>query len=427
MKKFYHKDLEKAARQMILVHRVDTLARLIVRTIVRNIHVRHAGIFLYDKSKNEYIVKVSKGKLGAKIPVDFIKVKSDNPTVRFFTDKSLAKYFKQDYLLYNRINYRFNSKTVLRDRSLKDFLKKLKNEFSLYQAKAFIPGFYRKDLVGVLFLGAKEDNSSFKPDELGFLSVLASDVVMAIQNAWLFENLNGQLEINKKLFLSTVTALATAIEAKDKYTIGHTERVVRYSSAIAKNLSGISVTISNLKEFEENLKIAALLHDIGKIGISENLLNKRSALSAREKRSISEHPLMGVEILNPISEFKDVLLGVKYHHERYDGKGYPFGLKGNQIPLAASIIAVADAYDAMTSDRPYRKALTHEKALKQIEINRGKQFNPAVVDAFFKLFADNAGESGVNNGKNGVPANNEAKQEFEIPADVMALPGTPSY
>lgn len=384
MKKYYHKDLEKAARQMILVRKVDTLAKLIVRTIIRNIHVRHAGIFLFDKTKNEYIVKVSKGKLGIKIPVGFTKVKSDNAIIRFFTDKTVGKYFKQDFLLYNKINYRFKCKTHSEDKNLQDFLKKLKSEFSLYQAKAFIPGFYTNNLVGVLFLGAKDDNSSFKADELGFLSVLASDVVMAIQNAWLFEDLNSQLDINKKLFLSTVTALATAIEAKDKYTLGHTERVVKYSTAIARNLPGI--TIPNNKDFEENLKIAALLHDIGKIGISENLLNKSDALSPKEIKAINEHPLMGVEILNPISEFKDVLLGVKYHHERYDGKGYPFGLKGDQIPLAAAIIAVADAYDAMTSDRPYRKALSDAEACNQILLNREKQFNPVVVDAFLKVY-----------------------------------------
>lgn len=384
MRRDYRKYLESAARQMILVHRVDTLARLIVRAIVRNIHVNHAGIFLYDKVKNEYTVMVSKGQKGTKIPVGFTKVRNDNPIIRFFTDKTLKKHIKQDFLLYSRINYFIKSNRAGKDKKLSNFMEKLTSEFSLYKAKAFVPGFYRKNLVGVLFLGDKADGKSFKPDELGFLSVLASDVVMAIQNARLFEDLNNQLDINKKLFLSTVTALATAIEAKDRYTIGHTERVMKYSVEISRNLTGI--TIPNIKEFEENLKIAALLHDIGKIGISENLLNKKAPLTDQERLSISEHPIMGVEILNPITEFKDVLLGVKYHHERFDGKGYPFGLSGNEIPLAAAIISVADAYDAMTSKRPYRKAFPHEKAIAQIKLNRGKQFNPAVVDAFLRLY-----------------------------------------
>lgn len=374
---------------MILVHRVETLARLIVRTIVRNIRVDHAGILLFDKAKSEYIVKVSKGQKGTKIPVGFTKVRDDNPIIRFFTDKNLRKYFNQDFLLFSRINYISKSNKLKKNKTATEFISRLKGEFSLYRAKAFVPGFFRNNLVGVLFLGEKDDGRSFTQEELGFLSVLASDVVMAIQNAWLFEDINNQLDINKRLFLSTVTALATAIEAKDRYTIGHTERVMSYSQEIARNLSGI--TIPNVREFEENLKIAALLHDIGKIGISESLLNKRARLTGREKRSISEHPLMGVEILNPITEFKDVLLGVKYHHERYDGKGYPFKLSGNQIPLAAAIISVADAYDAMTSKRPYRKAFSKEKAIRQIKLNRGKQFNPVVVDAFLKLYDNDVG------------------------------------
>jgi len=136
MKKYYHEDLEKAARQMIFVHRADTLSRLIVRTIIRNIRVMHAGIFLYDKSKEEYIVSVSKGKRGTKIPVGFTKVKKDNPIVRFFTDKGLKKYFKQDYLLFNRIDYCLKSRNFAKDKDVTDFLGKLKSEFSLYRAKA---------------------------------------------------------------------------------------------------------------------------------------------------------------------------------------------------------------------------------------------------------------------------------------------------
>ncbi|MHB9154415.1 MAG: HD domain-containing phosphohydrolase [Endomicrobiales bacterium] len=381
MRKDYRKDLEKAAHQMILVHRVDTLARLIVRTILRNLRVKHAGIFIYDKQKAEYIVRVSKGERGIKIPAGFTKIRSDNPLIRYFTDGSF-KIFKQDYLLYNRIHYYLNSPRFKENREAVDFLHDLKDELSLYQAKALVPGFFRNNLVGVLFLGSKEDRSSFSPEELGFLSVLASDVVMALQNAWLFEDLSGQLIINKQLFLNTVTSLATAIEAKDKYTIGHTARVVNYSLEIARNLAGIKIGAG--KDFEENLRIAALLHDIGKIGVPEEVLNKNGPLSEQEREQVIRHPQLGVDILNHIHEFKEVILGVKYHHERYDGTGYPFRLSGEAIPLAASIIAVADAFDAMTSDRPYRRAFPEEQAMQEIRANSGKQFHPAIVEAFLR-------------------------------------------
>jgi len=381
MKRDYRHDLEKAARQMILVHRVDTLARLILRTIMRNIKVKHAGIFLYDKEKGEYVIKVSKGKRGVRVPVGFAKIKKDNPLVRYFTDNAFIS-FDRDFLLYNRLNYYLKYSRLKGQKNLVKFLCDLKEELSLIQAKACVPGFFRNNLVGILFLGAKIDRTGFRPEELGFLSVLASDVVMAIQNAWLFEDLSKQLENNKRLFLSTVTALATAIEAKDKYTSGHTERVVKYALAIADNIKQYQFT----NESRENLRIAALLHDIGKIGIPEEILNKKGYLTEKEKKFIFRHPLVGIDILSPINELKEVIVGVKYHHERYDGKGYPFKLKGRKIPLIAAIISVADSFDAMTTDRPYKKAFSKEEALEEIKRNRGKQFHPVVVDAFIVAF-----------------------------------------
>ena len=147
--------------------------------------------------------------------------------------------------------------------------------------------------------------------------------------------------------------------------------------------------IRDFEDFENSLQISALLHDIGKIGIPENILNKTQTLLPEEIKIIEKHPLLGSEILEPINEFKTVSLGVKYHHERFDGKGYPCGLKGDEIPLIAAIISVADAYDAMTSDRPYRKSLPKDTVLKEIENNKNKQFCPAVVDAFLEAVSNN--------------------------------------
>ncbi len=368
---------------MILVHRMDTLIKLILRTILRNVKVDHAGIFIYDKTKDAYVVEVSKGKNGMRVPSGFMKVKKDNPLIRYFTDKRY-RMFNQDFLLYNRLNYYLRYCTLKREYPLVNYLKELKEELNLIHANTCIPGFFRNNLVGILFLGAKRDRSSFTPEELGFLSVLASDVVMALQNAWLFEDLNKQLDANKKLFLSTVSALSAAIEAKDKYTLGHTERVVSLSLEIAKNLENSD--IKDWTAFRENLSIAALLHDIGKIAVPERILNKKTQLTPREREFIHKHPIVGIEILSPIQEFKDVMHGVKYHHERYDGKGYPFALKGADIPLIASIISVADTYDAMTTDRPYRKAFPKAAAAAEIKKNSGKQFVPLIVDAFLRYY-----------------------------------------
>jgi HD-GYP domain-containing protein (c-di-GMP phosphodiesterase class II) len=383
MRKDYRQDLERAARQMILVRNVDTLSKLIIRTILRKIGVKHAGLFLFDKKKNEYIVMVSRGDAEVKIPVGFTKVKKTNPMVRFFTEPELA-VCKRDFLLYDRINYNLRKYKAEKQQLVVRFLEDLKDELDLYQAKALVPGFYRKDLVAVFFLGAKKDKTSFMPEELGFLSVLASDVVMAIQNAWYFEDLNAQLLANKQLFLNMVSAMARAIEAKDKYTIGHAERVVKCALCIARHVKDERID----KEFEERIRIAALLHDIGKIGVPEKVLNKEGPLDAEEFQIISKHPDIGANMISHIGQFKDVVLGVKYHHERYDGRGYPYKISGENIPLIASIIAVADTFDAMTSDRPYRRALPLEKAVDEIKLNSGKQFNPEIVAAFVKAWEE---------------------------------------
>jgi HD-GYP domain-containing protein (c-di-GMP phosphodiesterase class II) len=157
---------------------------------------------------------------------------------------------------------------------------------------------------------------------------------------------------------------------------------VSYSLEIAENLE--MPDVDDYKNFKENLIVAALLHDIGKIGVPEKVLNKKTFLNTKEWEFIHKHPMLGIDILHPIREYEDAISGIKYHHERYDGKGYPFNLKGEEIPLIASIIAVADAFDAMTSERPYRKAMTVKQAVNEIMKNKGKQFNPSVVDAFLR-------------------------------------------
>jgi HD-GYP domain-containing protein (c-di-GMP phosphodiesterase class II) len=252
--------------------------------------------------------------------------------------------------------------------------------------------------VGILFLGEKINKKEFDDNELRFLSVLASDVVMALKNAWLIEDLNRQINLNKRLLVQTISALASSIEAKDKYTIGHTGRVANYSLAIAMILHKHK-KIEQWDKFFENLKIAALFHDIGKIGIPENILNKNKSLNMAERKIIMQHPIIGANILGHVEELREALEGVKYHHEKYDGTGYPFHLKGNKIPLIASIISLADTFDALISDRPYRRAISAQEAVKKIKKGKGNQFMPCVVDAFLKMHRDRDFFSGLTEKK----------------------------
>jgi len=176
-----------------------------------------------------------------------------------------------------------------------------------------------------------------------------------------------------------VMALSNALDARDKYTAGHSRRVMEYSVGIAKHL--------NLPEKDVyKLKTSALLHDIGKIGISDVILHKEFGISDKELTAIKKHPEIGTNILRAIGSFRDLVPIVYHHHERFDGTGYPQGIYGEQIPLLARIIAIADSFDAMTSTRHYRKALSIDSALLEIELNGGKQFDPSISNIFVDHF-----------------------------------------
>lgn len=181
--------------------------------------------------------------------------------------------------------------------------------------------------------------------------------------------------------LNAITAIATTIEAKDPYTSGHSNRVAKCSVAIASRLGVDEETL-------KNLNFMALLHDIGKIGVPDAVLNKPHPLSDEEFSFIKKHPVIGHDILKNITTIPDVNVGALYHHERYDGKGYPNALSGEDIPFFARIIAIADTYDAMTSDRAYRKALTNEDVIIELEKNRGKQFDPEIQDVFVEMLKE---------------------------------------
>ncbi|MDI6706117.1 MAG: HD-GYP domain-containing protein, partial [Bacillota bacterium] len=181
----------------------------------------------------------------------------------------------------------------------------------------------------------------------------------------------------KRSYLETVEALSRALEAKDPVTSGHAERVGEYAVAIAEELKLSESRI-------DKIRYAALLHDIGKIGIADGVLNKEGMLSTEEFAQIREHPVIGSEILKDIDFLREASKIIRHHHERYDGRGYPDGLKGDEVPIEAYILAVADAFDAMTNDRPYRKALPVDKARSIIAEEAGRQFHPKVADALIK-------------------------------------------
>lgn len=184
----------------------------------------------------------------------------------------------------------------------------------------------------------------------------------------------------RNMYMETIQALNKSMEAKDSYTSGHALRVQEYAVKLAEAMELPEKKI-------QSIKTAAILHDIGKIGIDDSILKKPGILTKEEYRQIQKHTTIGAEIIRDVDFLKEISQIIRYHHERFDGKGYPSGLCGQEIPIEASILAIADVYDAMTSNRPYRDALDKETALREIKENAGKQFEPVLANKFFEIMA----------------------------------------
>jgi HD-GYP domain-containing protein (c-di-GMP phosphodiesterase class II) len=392
----YKKALETASKSMIRVHDPDKLIKMIVRMIVQKVKVSHANILLHDKAKNSYVLTVSRGPRGLKVPVGFTKMDHTNPLIRLFIEKQDDNTKAELLFGDNGVSY-FKGKKfldILANQDLNQLLRDALYQMEIFETVLCIPSYFVDELIGILLLGKKQDGTEFDKDEIDFFTALASDVAMAINNAQTFKelqqafvDLKSELERNKRLFISITDAMAAAIDAKDHYTHGHTTRVKDVSHLICDRLAHKKYIGVDAK-FREHVDIASVLHDIGKIGVPEAILNKQGPLTPEEFSIIKNHPSIGENILKSIDGLEDCLLAVKYHHERYDGTGYPEGLKGDRIPLIAAIICVADAYDAMVSDRPYRKGLPKEKAINEIVTLAGKQFHPEISAIMNELYQE---------------------------------------
>jgi HD-GYP domain-containing protein (c-di-GMP phosphodiesterase class II) len=241
-----------------------------------------------------------------------------------------------------------------------------------------VPLKMKGQIIGGMLLEEKLGGSQFTDDEMDLLTTLANQAMVAIENAWLYESV-------KSNYFGTIQALVNALEASDRYTRGHSERVRYLSMELAKYLG------LDYKELEV-LEHASILHDIGKIGIDSFILNKQGKLSSTEFSLIKAHPLIGDEILGPLGTLHSVRTTILQHHERYDGTGYPYGIAGEEISLKARILSVVDTFDAMMTDRPYRKALSIEMIKNEMRHNAGTQFDPLVAKAFLEMLEQRSHE-----------------------------------
>ena len=241
----------------------------------------------------------------------------------------------------------------------------------------------RGDLVGAILLGGKASGEPFEPEDREVVRALARHIGVGLHNHRLLREVERRAEENRRvydelrsIYRDTVRAFAAAIDCKDKYTQGHSERVGKYSEIIAREMGWTDEQV-------EGMAVAGYLHDIGKLVVDRDIINAPYRIDAKQSSELNRHPAAGFEILAPIHHpYADIPQAALYHHERIDGRGYPNGLKGDEIPACARIVTLADSFDAMTTDRPYKRRRSFAEVVEDLRRNSGKQFDPAVVLAF---------------------------------------------
>ncbi len=263
------------------------------------------------------------------------------------------------------------------------FLEAHRSEYRTQLIELIVPMVVRGELTGLVLLGGKASGESFTADDLEVIRSMVRHIGVGIHTHRLLAEVKQQAEDNRRLYFDlraiyrdTVRAFAAAIDIKDKYTQGHSERVGKYSEIIAQEMGWGAEEV-------EGMAIAGYLHDVGKLVVERDIINAPYKIDAKQSSELNRHPGAGFDILSPIHHpYADIPLMAKYHHERLDGRGYPDGLTDTQIPLGAKIVSLADSFDAMTTDRPYKTRRTFAEVILDLRRNTGTQFDVVVVSAF---------------------------------------------
>jgi hypothetical protein len=348
-------ELKKSKDQLSILYQIsrsisstlelNDILKIILDFSVKISSAGRGSIMLLDKKKRIFFIKIPHDK--SEKNIDRITFAENENTIGWVVKNKKFLYIED---LENDQHF---SKIKIIRRRIKQLL--------------IIPIIVEDKVIGIINL----ENTSLNPDTIDLLRSFSEGAAVAINNASLYQKIQDS-------YFEIVKALAQAIEAKDPYTHGHSERVMQYTVQIAQKL-GLP------KKEIDSLRYAAILHDIGKIGVRGIVLNNPKGLNVQEYDEIKKHPIVGEGIIKPVELLEPIRPLVRHHHEWYNGKGYPDGLSGENIPLGARILAVADAYDAMKSDRPYRKALTEETAIQELKRGSGTQFEPKIVEVFLEI------------------------------------------
>jgi putative nucleotidyltransferase with HDIG domain len=331
----------------LLVTEIDLahLFKIITEVLVQEFSVDRVSLMLVDESSGDLLIRASHG-----LPTD-IALKTRRKSGEGVSGMVLK--YRKPYIISAG---KHPEPEVMATINLED----------MPASSMSVPLIGKNKMFGVLNV-SKFSGAPFTTSDLQIVLILSSQVVTAMENASLFENL-------RENYFRTVQALMAAVEAKDPYTRWHSTNVAKYAVAIARD---IGMTPSQLEE----MHIAAILHDVGKIGISERIISKPGGLSQEEFDIMKDHPAHGIRILEPIGFAPDIINAIYQHHERFDGKGYPQGLAGESITLAARVLNVADTIDAMMSERPYQGTISNQEVLQELERESGSQFDPKIVES----------------------------------------------
>lgn len=354
-----NQSLERVVKNISALNRVgvalaseldtDRLVQLLINVCVKGLRVEVGYIMLMDEARNHLVMRAWTG-----LPGDF------DPTVPVALGESVS----------GRVA-RSGEPLLLRSFDAGNPVSAESRYGYRRRAVLCAPIRYKERTLGTIELANRKGDESFGEEDLEMLQSIANQAAVALANANLYQEL-------QRSYLETIRALVQAVEEKDPYTRGHSERVTTFSVKIARALG-----LSNQQV--QMIQYAGVLHDIGKIGIDRNILQKRARLTPEEFDVVKGHPMIGERIIRPIGFLTGVLAAVSQHHERYDGFGYPTGIKGAQMSIEARILAVADAYDAMITERPYRKPLPRRDAIQELQRCSGTQFDPLVVEHFIDI------------------------------------------
>jgi HD-GYP domain-containing protein (c-di-GMP phosphodiesterase class II) len=343
--------LQRLSRTTTSFVEIEKLSHLILSEIRDTLHIEHGAILIKNDESGNFQVIPENGEK----KYFFSGFRADHPIISWLK--------KNNQTLTNRdlsLNPIFRS-----------MWKEENDELQKFNAEILLPLSSNEELIGILALGKKLSSQPYTQNEEMLFSTLANQTAVAVENARLYDELRAS-------FIQSVTALANAIDIRDTYTITHSQQIANWA---AKTAHQLGCTPDEVNE----IFLGGMLHDIGKIGIPDSILQKPAQLTEEEWKIVRTHPALGAELISPIKKLANVAPMVENSHERFDGLGYPQGKKGTEIPLGARIISVVDSYSAMHDTRPYKKPYNLARIINELTQNSGKMYDPMVVDAFLKV------------------------------------------